>query len=308
MKIAIIGATSHIAKNLIFQNSEAGKWDLYLFARNKDKMVRFLKDCLNGISENINMVDDFQKCSVRFDAIINCVGFGTPDKVQKAEVDLFYLTESIDNKILQNLEKNPKTVYINFSSGAVYGTVLDKPVGSGYKSVFEIQPLEDREYYRIAKLNSEAKHRSLKEYQIIDIRLFSFFSRFIDLDGKFLMTEIVKSLKNREPFKTSNIEIFRDFISPKDLYNLVAACVESNNINTSIDSYSKEIVSKSELLKALSKEFELIVESTDSVYNSPTGLKVCYYSKNKNATSMLNYRPLKSSIETIIDEIKVLLR
>lgn len=306
MKVAIIGATSHIAKNLIYQNSKEYRWDLYLFARNLGKLDNFIKENLSGNCKNIYLVDEFLTNSDKFDAVINCVGFGTPDKVKKAGVDLFNITESIDNMIIEYLQRNLKTVYVNFSSGAVYGTNMDKPVDKGYHSVIGIQPLGENEYYRIAKINSEAKHRSLKDFNIIDLRLFSFFSRFIDLNGRFLLTEIVESLKNCKLFKTSKNEIFRDYISPSDLFNLVNACVISEKINVAIDTYSKEPVSKSLLLKELSNELGLVIEYIEDIKSSPTGLKAYYYSNNKNAFEILGYKPEKGSLETLCEEINFL--
>ena len=130
---------------------------------------------------NVFLPGDLITSKIKFDAIVNCIGFGTPEKIGRAGINIFKITESIDDLIIEYLVKKPETVYINFSSGSVYGSSFEKPVDSSYKSVIKIQPLEDREFYRIAKLNSEAKHRSLNDLQIIDIRLFSFFSRFIDL-------------------------------------------------------------------------------------------------------------------------------
>lgn len=308
LKVALLGATSHVAKNLIYQNTIKSQWSLYLFVRDKDKMVQFLKEIKDDKDKNIFLIDNFQSSSTNFDAVINCVGYGTPNRIKNAGIDLFYITESIDNLILKYLEKKPKTVYVNFSSGAVYGSTLDKPVYKTHQSVIGIQPLEDSEFYRIAKLNSEAKHRSLKYLNIIDLRLFSFFSRFIDLKGKFLLTEIVDSLLQKKSFRTSKVEIFRDYISPVDLFNLVHSCVISKGINTYVDTYSKNPISKSVLLRELTENFGLIVEYSKTVESSPTGLKSYYYSSNKDAFKLLGYDPERGSKETLFDEINALLK
>ena len=122
-----------------------------------------------------------------------------------------------------------------------------------------------------------------------------------------MLTEIVESLIKSKPFRTTKSEIFRDYISPFDLYNLVHACVISKGINTAIDTYSKEAVSKSILLKKLSTKLGLVIEYIDDINTSPTGLKAYYYSNNKNAFPLLGYKPENRSEDTIIEEIHSLI-
>ena len=141
MKVAILGATSHIAKNLIYQNNLKPKWDLYLFARNLGKLEEFLNRNPSVGIENSFHLDKFLTNRLQFDAVINCVGFGTQRKVKNAGIDLFLLTESIDYQVMMYLKIKPSTVYVNFSSGAVYGTFIEKPIGIGHKSVIDMLPL-----------------------------------------------------------------------------------------------------------------------------------------------------------------------
>ena len=71
-KIAILGATSHIAKNLVFNFKKSEKNILFLFARSKDKLDDFLK--IFNCNEKINKIDINDFCNEKYDAIINCIG------------------------------------------------------------------------------------------------------------------------------------------------------------------------------------------------------------------------------------------
>ena len=98
------------------------------------------------------------------------------------------MTEYYDNLILDNLNKYQSTIYINISSGAVYGTDFKKPANSSFTTEIDVNNITTIEHYRIAKLNSEVKHRSLSDFKIIDLRIFGFFSRFIELEKDFLLS------------------------------------------------------------------------------------------------------------------------
>ena len=52
--------------------------------------------------------------------------------------------------------------------------------------ILTVEKKNGRGEYALSKINSEIKHRKLKHLNIIDLRLFSFFSRFMNLKSKFL--------------------------------------------------------------------------------------------------------------------------
>lgn len=306
MNIAIFGATSHIAKGLIYSFINNTDYFLYLFARNISGVADFIEN--NSLKSNKYEVFTFDRINnTHYDVIINCIGIGDPEKLEEAGNSIFFLTESYDKIILDYLKNHADTLYINFSSGAVYGTGFNKPVD--YKSSTEIliNNIGDKDYYRLAKLYSEAKHRSLKEYNIVDLRIFSYFSRFIDLSTKFLMTEIVNSIKRNDILVTNNLNIVRDFIHLSDLFALINCCIRKRNINDVFDVYSKAPVEKFKLLDILNDKFGLKykVEDLVSVVNA-TGLKSVYFSENKHAVD-IEYEPEHTSIETVIYELEKIL-
>jgi hypothetical protein len=64
-------------------------------------------------------------------------------------------------------------MYINFSSGAEYGSAFETPQVPGRESAIQLSPIEENQFYRISTIYSEAKHRALANNYIVDIRLFS---------------------------------------------------------------------------------------------------------------------------------------
>src|SRR3989339_184526 len=296
-KIAVLGATGHISKSLIYNLSRQKRYDLFLFARNLQKLKKFLKEINCENEHNVNTFNKFD--SGKYDAIINCVGVGIPSKVKELGSEIFNLTESFDNMVIEYLNKHSKSIYIYLSSGAVYGSDFKMPVCDSTCSKWNIKNIGEGDYYGISKLNCEAKHRSLKKLNIVDLRIFNYFSRFIELDSKYLLTEIITCIKNEKEFITNRENIIRDFIHPEDLVALIQNFINKKNINDAFDVYSKKPIKKFEILNFFKKEYDLKYHvSNDISISSITGNKNSYYSKSRKAES-IGYIPKYSSLDCI---------
>jgi hypothetical protein len=46
-------------------------------------------------------------------------------------------------------------------------------------------------------LHAEAKHRALFNFSIVDVRVFNYFSHTQDMNARFLITDIVRAIKNK---------------------------------------------------------------------------------------------------------------
>lgn len=306
-RIAILGATSHIAKNLI--GRMASENELSLFARSTEKVVAFLEsEGINTGAVKVRLIDSFGIMNDHYDAIINCVGIGTPEKLKSQGAEVFFVAERYDNMVLDYLAINASTTYVNFSSGAVYGTDTYGAVNENCEFRIGLGAISIADAYRVSKLNSEAKHRSLADYSIVDLRLFSFFSRYIDLGSSYLIAEIVNSIHNGTEFVTSSTDIIRDYVHPQDLCNLACLCIKAKGINRPIDVYSSHYTKKSEIIEAFKLRFGLRVRIMDEPMKiSPTGVKSCYASNSRDAEKILNYRPQYTSINALLDEAQALL-
>ena len=300
--IAILGCTGHVGKNLIFNFQKEKNFDLFLFSRHEQNIRKTITDF--NLKDHFTIKNYEQFNESEYDAIINCIGISDPAKIIEVNNSILEITEKYDNLVLDYLKKYPLVNYVNFSSGAVYGGDFISPVNSSTKIEipnYKISP------YTLSKIKSEIKHRNLKNFNIIDVRLFSFFSRYMDINTKFLISEIVSSIKYDKKFVTNKIDIFRDYINPEDLFNFIKICINLNS-NCGLDVYSKESVSKFSLLKYLEKHFNLKYEMKEDVSaNSPTGIKKNYFSKSREAAKF-GFIPQFTSIETISQELKHFLK
>ncbi len=302
--VALLGATSHLAKNLLVQNQCRQAWDIVSFGRNPIAISSFASS--QGFSAEAISLETFPHWNGMCDALINCVGFGTPGKVRQAGRELFTTAEAIDDEILRYLDRHPKTTYINFSSGAVYGTALNAPINVGAQTTLELDPIKEVDFYRISKIHQEAKHRSCTGMNIVDIRLFSFFSQFIDQSAGYLLTDVLHSLRTRMPLQTSSLEIHRDYISPFDLFSFVDGVISAGSLNLALDTFSAGSISKSALLDALTEDFGLRVDVSESDIPSPTGHKPYYYSNDKRAADVIGYQPAHTSWNGIRLELELM--
>jgi nucleoside-diphosphate-sugar epimerase len=305
MKIAILGATSQIAQDLILSFSRNKSYDVSLFGRN----VELLEKWVN--SENLNEKYQTQEYSCfnnsqSYDVIINFVGIGDPVKAQKMGSDIFQITEQYDDIVLDYVKCHKETKYIFLSSGAVYGGKYEEPVNENTVSMIDINNLDTTDWYAIAKLYAEAKHRSLSDLSIVDVRVFNYFSHTQNMDARFLITDIVRAIKNKEVLCTGSDDIVRDFITPPDFYNLIQAIINFKSINIALDCYTKYPISKFELLSKLKDKFGLYYKISKRVeLIDAAKTKINYFSTNKLAKSM-GYIPSKTSIDGLINEINLI--
>lgn len=304
-KIAILGSTGYIGISLaneFFEKEEVVK--LFLFSRSKSKIKNLARDILKKENFSAHTLDEF--CLFDYDVIINCAGIGNPVVMKKDPKNIFKVTEEIDNIVLDYLFRNPKSLYINLSSGAVYGSDFKKAITEKTKSTLVVSNMGISDYYSVAKINSEAKHRSMKNLNIVDLRVFSFFSRFVMADSSFLMSEIFTCIKENKVFKTNQNNIIRDYLCPDDLFSLLKVVMKKKKINEAFDVYSLKPVSKFELLAFLQKKYGLKYVILKSLKNEKSLFKNIYYSKNKKLAN-LGYKPRHSSLEGITNEINKIL-
>ena len=238
--IAILGCTGHVGKNLIYYFGREERFELVLFSRDKKKINKIVSE--NHFKNNftLNNYEEFNES--KFDVIINCIGISDPAKIESEEKIIMKLTEDFDQLILDYLKNNSDVKLINFSSGAVYGEEINSPI----KDTTPFS-LNAHSQYAIAKIQSEIRHRNLAEFNIIDLRLFSFFSRFMDLNTRFLISEIISSINQKKKFITNEFDFYRDYIHPEDLFSLLKKCIDKNTINDVFDLYSKKPIGKFDL-------------------------------------------------------------
>lgn len=311
-KIAILGGTSHIAKGLIHHLTRLG-YPLHLFCRSKIRMTDFLhrieRNGVQGVRETLTIEEGFSQLHQRdIDVLINCVGVGTLDDRKDEYRKWFTITEKFDNLCLGYLQDvNKNGVYISFSSGAVYGRECSEPARKETRNSIAVNEIASDQYYPIARLNAEAKHRSHHDLNVVDLRVFNYFSRFVDLSENYFMIDVVNSIKDDTVLQTSDLDIVRDYVHPEDLARLIARVMETNRLNKAFDVRSRAPVSKMEVLSLFSEKYGLQYHISKSNHIiSGTGVKNVYCSAYENA-SELDFEPEYTSIATLSTETDHLL-
>jgi nucleoside-diphosphate-sugar epimerase len=305
MRVAILGANSQIAKDLILSFSKDSKDELFLYSRRPGELSGQLE--LIGLA-NRYCVDEYENFGdVTFDAILNFVGAGNPAKISAMGASFFEVTAHYDELALGYLRAHPECRYIFLSSGAAYGSKFEEPVDENSKAEVAINAMLPQDWYAVAKLYAECRHRAMKSLSIVDVRIFNYFSHTQDVEARFLITDILRSIRNNSVLITSSESITRDFIHPSDFYQLIRKILLGPHINEVLDCYSLAPVDKKTLLEAMRVRFGLhyLVAQTSPGVNA-TGTKPHYYSRSRRAAEF-GYEPKMSSLEGVLIEADKLL-
>lgn len=305
MKIAILGATSRIAKDLVVSYSTDADTNLHLFSRRPDDVMKWLASA--GLAGRYPSDDYSRFAGHEFDAVINFVGVGNPAQAVAMGNSIFDVTLRFDEMVLEYLQTHPLCRYLFLSSGAAYGSGFREPANRETPAVVPINDLKPNEWYGVAKLHAECRHRAHPELPIVDIRVFNYFSRTQDIDARFLITDILRAIRDKTVLKTSPDYIVRDFLHPSDFYRLVCALLSSPATNAAVDCYSLAPIDKPNLLAAMQDKFGLRYEiAGEAASVNATGSKPHYYSLNTRAADF-GYRPELSSLQGILQESKSIL-
>jgi nucleoside-diphosphate-sugar epimerase len=305
MRIAILGATSQIARDLIVSFSAARDTKLHLFARRPEEVGKWLT--ATGLSGRYPADQFSELAGHEFDTIINFVGAGNPAQIQAMGSSIFDVTLHFDEMVMDYLKVNPSCRYLFMSSGAVYGSDFSAPATRETRAVVPINDLAPQDWYGAAKLYAECRHRAHPQLSILDIRVFNYFSRTQDISARSLMADILRAIRDKTVLKTSPDFIVRDFLHPSDFHALVGALLASPPANAAVDCYSRTPIDKPQLLAAMREHFGLRFEISDAAVGvNATGGKPHYYSLNTRAADF-GYQPSLTSLEGVIGETTALL-
>lgn len=306
MKIAILGATSQIAQDLVRSFAEHSSDELVLFARRPDAVVLWLARA--GLSGRYQVAGfaEFQD-QLHFDALLNFVGVGNPAQAAAMGASILDVTQTFDQLALGYVRRHPACRYLFLSSGAAYGDVFERPADNDTMARVAINCLQPQDWYGMAKLYAECCHRALPSLPIIDIRVFSYFSRTQDMSARFLISDMLRAIRDGSIMLTSPDDLVRDYLHPSDFYRLVQALLAAPPQNGAVDCYTLAPINKSQLLTALQDTFGLRYEVTQGAVSiNATGSKTHYYSRNRRA-SQFAYQPQLTSLECIVTEMRAAL-
>lgn len=301
MRIAILGANSQIARDLVQSFSVHSAHSLLLYARQPSLVQGWLFQ--QGLIDRYS-VHDFAGfgSDIAYDAILNFVGVGSPVRATQMGASIFDVTAHYDGMALDYIRQHPQCRYLFLSSGAAYGGDFDEPVSSSTQATIPINNLQPQDWYGVAKLYTECRHRALASLPIVDIRVFNYFSHTQDMDARFFITDVLRAIRDRTLLKTSSDHMVRDYLHPSDFYKLAYQILMAQPMNTALDCFSKAPIDKSALLDGLQDAFGLQYELVENASHiNGTGNKTNYYSINRDA-AIYGYVPAYSSLEGILIE------
>jgi nucleoside-diphosphate-sugar epimerase len=305
--IAIVGASSQIAKDLIRSFAAAGRTALLLYARNLDTTKAWVAEQNLEAICTVHGYEAYGELS--HDVVINFVGVGDPRRAAEMGASIFEITARFDDMVLTHLARNPDRRYLFLSSGAAYGNAFAEPVTASTHAAIAINNIQPQDYYATAKLHAEVRHRARPDLAIIDLRVFNMFSRTQAIESRFFITDIVRAIRDVRTLQTSADFLVRDFMHPDDFHRLVECLLAAPPANCVVDCYSREPIDKLTLLQAMVERFGLCYEvvGDTSVRVNATGTKPYYFSLNRKAADF-GYQPAWSSLECILAETAAILK
>lgn len=305
--LAFLGANSQIARDLIRAMHSQQKHRLLLYVRDVPAMQAWLlKECLTH-EISVHCYADYDKDP--HDIVLNFVGIGDPRRASEMGASIFEITCQYDDMALAGLKKNPQRRYLFISSGAVYGNNFTKPVNETSEAHISINAITPQNYYALAKLHVEIRHRLMTNLAIVDLRIFNYFSRTQELSARFFITDLLRAIRSGETVQVSSDFMVRDYLHPADFHQLIECILQAPPQNTAIDCYTAAPVEKPILLQTLSEHFGLrykIKSAMNDIAINATGEKSHYYSLNRRANT-LGYTPVYSSLSGVLEEVNALL-
>lgn len=299
--IAILGATSQLARDFVAEAARAGRMDLRLFARRPEAVEQALRS--QGLQARFPVFDLPAFRDQELGAIVNFIGVGDPAAAAAIGSGIFEITRITDELVLDYLRASPATRYVFMSSGAVYGDAFEAPVTTGSRAAIPVNKLGPQNYYGLAKLLAEATHRAQHDLTIVDLRIFNYVSRTLDQNARFLITDMVRAIRTQTIFETTDHALVRDYLDPPGLYGLVCAALNApHGTNKPADAYTLAPITKAELLdlmKAFGLRYRMV---TSAAAINATGTKAFYYSNDRTASTW-GYTPHATSADSILMEM-----
>jgi nucleoside-diphosphate-sugar epimerase len=304
LKIAIMGATSHIAKGLLYNLNSVRETKLYPYTTSPKKLAKFILDH-NLLCEVYEGYSGFN--SNHYDMIINCVGMGATNSPRFDRRNYFSVLEPFDNMAISYVSIYPDCTYVCLGSGAIYGR-LSTPANDTTTNSILVNHVTKEEHYSISRLYTEAKHRAHEDLKIVDLRIFSYFSRFADLSENYFLNQVIAHILQKKELVVTSDNILRDYLHPNDL---ISAIFQSKRLagNQAMDICSKKPVLKSQILDYMSNTYGLQYKIDDLIgCNSASGVKLIYTSEGKAAQRSIKYEPIYTSMEAIITETQQIMK
>jgi len=291
-RIAILGATGHIGTALSHHYAGCDV-TLDLYSRSPERTAARVAAWKPRARINHLSLSSLDFSAA--DIVINALGAGEPRRLQALGTEILTLTLRWEEIIARALDGNPSALYVFLSSGAIYGRLVEGPAKLDSKTSFYVNNIPPEDAYKLAKFVAEVGHRARPFRRTIDIRLFGFVSRFLDLNGGYFLSELFSALVQGRIFNTAAEDMMRDYVGTEELAALIACCALHSTINLALDIYSSHPVHKFELLKQLER-LGLRWKVDASIAPHPERVS---YASNYDFAKTFGYSPKRSAADIV---------
>ncbi len=293
MRVAILGATGHIGTALAHHYAADGETSLDLYARRPDAVSSLLPTAAPG-RVRVLPLDGFDFAGV--DVVVNALGAGDPSRVRAIAPNIVALTLDWEDLIRRALARSGgDPLYVFLSSGAVYGRLIEDGARIDARTCFSVNTPREDEAYGLAKFLAEAIHRSETGRRILDVRIFGFVSRHIDLGGKYFLSELFDALAGDKTFVTGAQDMIRDYVDADDLAALIGCASRAVSVNMAADIYSQRPAGKFEIIQRLA---EVGLKCRVDPDYPHAGQRIAYAS-HYDVAGGLGYVPARAAVDTV---------
>lgn len=282
--IAILGATGYIGLSLARAYAVSGR-PLALFARNPERLAAEAWPA----TVSRHAIESFT--GEPYDLVVNCLGAGDPARVAALGDAIGDVTQRWDEAILASLPAQGRYVFL--SSGIVHAAATNPDTAASP--------------YAAAKLAAERRHRERADCAILDIRVFGYADRAIDLRSRFFLAELARSVVERTVFRTTRADMIRDYAGVDELATLIERWQAAGAPNLPLDLYTAAPVEKLRLLEEARRRYGLVIEYVDSVQEGTTGAKPVYAATARDA-ERLGYVPTRDALTVVLEVLEAIRR
>ena len=295
MNIAILGSNSMIAMDIYKMFVQHTSHDVFMFARNPS---------LNKSKYDIDFLDYAKFQDFDYELIINFIGAGDQNKLILEKNNIISTSIKYDQMVMNYLVKNSKAKYIYISSGSVYLSDFNNPAKENDSiKICKSDLINEEKNYQYSKIIPELVHLAEKDLNIVNLRIFNYVSNSININQSFLISQIFKSIVDKKTFECNEINIYRDFISDTELFEIINLVNDSSFINDSFDCFSKKPISLYELLNLMKQLYNLNYNFLKTEIINETGIKLNYFSDSHDLLK-IGYKPKRTSAEIITSVAK----
>ncbi len=247
--IAILGASGHIGTALAHEYAQRTGARLDLYTRRPEFIEARTASWSPRAEIRCRPLAALELSDV--DLVVNALGAGDPEKIKALGNSIVSLTLEWEAAITQALAASPRALYVFLSSGAVYGRLVDEGAGRDGRVSFAVNEWRSDEVYGLAKFVAEAAHRARPDRRILDVRIFEFVSPFIDVGGRYFLSELFASLVDGTVFRTGAADMVRDYVDGTDLAALIDCFLLRSDANLAVDIFTLRPAAKFEILERL---------------------------------------------------------